>query len=315
MALRYGFFNSVKGDRKYNAEDFSRFFDGILTDGIVPGIGNGFKVTAKAGTTVTIDTGRAWLKTKWAWNDTPYDIDLGAPPSANKRYDEVCLTVDTSDAVRAVFFEVVHGAEAATPARPALVNNEAKRQYSIASVIRYSGTSVVNAGDITLSVMDPKNPDSLPQAGFSMPTKLAFGRAAINGGFFQLPTAMQSYDVPLSKDMLYGNIGYTTTHGGGFLIQESGFYRYTALVLWTGGPAPWTGYMTIKYWRGGSATNVAVTITYKPDGEDMTNSISDIVYLKAGDMLTMSVRSNKNGTYTWGDQTTQGTRLTIEKVQ
>ena len=73
--------------------------------------------------------------------------------------------------------------------------------------------------------------------------------------------------------------------------------------------------MTIRYWRGGSATDISGTSTYKPDGEDMTNSISDIVYLKAGDMLTMSVRSNKNGAYTWGDQSTKGTRLIIEKVQ
>ena len=29
MAITYGFFNSVDGDRKYNAEQMSTYFDGL----------------------------------------------------------------------------------------------------------------------------------------------------------------------------------------------------------------------------------------------------------------------------------------------
>ena len=32
--IRYGFFNSESGDRVYNADDFSNFFEGVIGDGI-----------------------------------------------------------------------------------------------------------------------------------------------------------------------------------------------------------------------------------------------------------------------------------------
>ena len=33
MAVTYGFYNSSNGDRKYNALQFSRLFEGIIRDG------------------------------------------------------------------------------------------------------------------------------------------------------------------------------------------------------------------------------------------------------------------------------------------
>lgn len=32
MAVTYGFFNSVNGDRKYNADQMSSYFEGLVTD-------------------------------------------------------------------------------------------------------------------------------------------------------------------------------------------------------------------------------------------------------------------------------------------
>lgn len=40
-----GFFDSINGDRRYNAEDFGRMFDGLITDGIVAGYGDAFSVS------------------------------------------------------------------------------------------------------------------------------------------------------------------------------------------------------------------------------------------------------------------------------
>ena len=39
MALTYGFYNSLNGDRKYNAMDISRLFDGLIKDGVFMSIG------------------------------------------------------------------------------------------------------------------------------------------------------------------------------------------------------------------------------------------------------------------------------------
>ena len=46
MAVTSGFFNSLYGDRKYNAEQFSAMFDNLITDGVFSNVGNAFQVTA-----------------------------------------------------------------------------------------------------------------------------------------------------------------------------------------------------------------------------------------------------------------------------
>lgn len=34
MAFTFGFYNSLNGDRKYNAEQVSSIFDGLISDGV-----------------------------------------------------------------------------------------------------------------------------------------------------------------------------------------------------------------------------------------------------------------------------------------
>ena len=44
MSVTSGFFDSINGDRKYNAEQMSSIFDGIVTDGVFQNIGEAFRV-------------------------------------------------------------------------------------------------------------------------------------------------------------------------------------------------------------------------------------------------------------------------------
>lgn len=54
MAVTYGFFNSVNGDRKYNADQMSSYFDGLVTDGVYEKIGDALIVKAGTGMQVSI---------------------------------------------------------------------------------------------------------------------------------------------------------------------------------------------------------------------------------------------------------------------
>ena len=49
MAFTCGFFNSENGDRKYNAEQMSAIFDGIIADGVFTTIGDHLAVSAGTG--------------------------------------------------------------------------------------------------------------------------------------------------------------------------------------------------------------------------------------------------------------------------
>ena len=48
MSVSSGFFNSLNGDRKYNAAQMSAIFDGLIIDGVFASIGTAFAVKAAA---------------------------------------------------------------------------------------------------------------------------------------------------------------------------------------------------------------------------------------------------------------------------
>lgn len=109
MALTFGFFDSVNGDRKYNARDFGRLFNGIITDGIFANIGEHLNVTPTEppSMAVVIGTGRAWINGTWANNDTPYTYSLPAPPVDGFQLYSLFLTKNSNLDARNIKFELV----------------------------------------------------------------------------------------------------------------------------------------------------------------------------------------------------------------
>ena len=43
--VKYGFFNSMEGDRVYSAEDLACMYDGLVSDGVIRGLGAQLEVT------------------------------------------------------------------------------------------------------------------------------------------------------------------------------------------------------------------------------------------------------------------------------
>ena len=94
MSVTYGFYNSLNGDRKYNAEQISSIFDGLIVDGVFASIGTAFAVEAAGGLTVNVGIGRAWFNHTWTLNDSI--LPLTAPESEVllDRIDAVVLEVN-----------------------------------------------------------------------------------------------------------------------------------------------------------------------------------------------------------------------------
>lgn len=66
MAITSGFFNSVNGDRVYNAREISMYFDGLISDGVYESVGGKLQVTATGlGMQVTVAAGRAIIDCQW----------------------------------------------------------------------------------------------------------------------------------------------------------------------------------------------------------------------------------------------------------
>ena len=150
MAITYGFYNSVDGDRKYDAIQMSSIFDGVIGDGVYETIGDALMVKPLSGNTVTVGTGRAWFDHTWTLNDAMYPIELSQPHAINQRYDMIVLQVNSDTRENSIF--AVTGTPSANPEKPTLIKTATVHQYPLAYILRKPGTSEVAASDIQNAV-------------------------------------------------------------------------------------------------------------------------------------------------------------------
>lgn len=158
MSVSSGFFNSLNGDRKYNATQMSAIFDGLIIDGVFASIGTAFAVKAAGGLTVNVGIGKAWFDHTWTVNDS---ILLMTAPEAEvllDRIDAVVLEVNGMESVRENTIKFVKGNPSSAPSRPTLTNEGNVHQYPLCYIYRKYGTAVINQADITPMVGTESTP-------------------------------------------------------------------------------------------------------------------------------------------------------------
>lgn len=158
MSVSSGFFNSLNGDRKYNAVQMSAIFDGLIIDGVFASIGTAFAVKAAGGLTVNVGIGKAWFDHTWTVNDS---ILLMTAPEAEvllDRIDAVVLEVNGMESVRNNTIKFVKGNPSSAPSRPTLTNEGNVHQYPLCYIYRKYGTAVINQADITPMVGTESTP-------------------------------------------------------------------------------------------------------------------------------------------------------------
>ena len=152
MAFTCGFFNSENGDRKYNAEQMSAIFDGIIADGVFTTIGDHMAVSAGTGMQVLVGTGKAWFDHTWNVNDAAYPLAIAASDVTLSRIDAIVLETNHSDSVRLNKLRVVQGTVASNPVKPTLTNSEKVHQHPLAWVTVAPGVTKIAASAIENAV-------------------------------------------------------------------------------------------------------------------------------------------------------------------
>lgn len=150
MSLTYGFYNSVDGDRRYDAIQMSSIFDGVIGDGVYETIGDALMVKPVSGLQVTVGTGRAWFNHTWTLNDADIPFTLNASGVVNDRYDAIVLEVDSSARVNSI--KTLQGTEAASPTKPELTKTDTINQYPLAYIYREAGSVEITQSDIENTV-------------------------------------------------------------------------------------------------------------------------------------------------------------------
>lgn len=148
MAWESGFFNSVNGDRVYNADHISGLFEGLITDGVYESIGNKLAVQANSGMTIQIASGRGFFGGRWVNNDAEYLLTLEKADVLLSRYCAVCVRVDLATSGRKAQPYLKYGAVASTPVKPTMERTNTVKEYCLAYILIKGGVTEITNADI-----------------------------------------------------------------------------------------------------------------------------------------------------------------------
>lgn len=144
MPITSGFFNSVSGDRKYNAEQIGNYFEGLVSNGVFQNVGNKLVVRAANSLNISIGTGRAMINCHWLKNDSVLTLTLDAGDVQYTRIDAVVVKLNQHDDTRAISIEIKKGTPSVNPIRPELTRADGIYEICLATIsVAANATTIV----------------------------------------------------------------------------------------------------------------------------------------------------------------------------
>lgn len=149
MAIKYGFFDSVGGDRKYNADDISNYFLSLISNGVFATPATCMQVVASSGMTVNVSPGWGFVRCKYIHNTTYESLTLEPANALLNRIDRIVIRLDPAS--RDITITVKKGEEAATsPVPPELTRvSDGVYELSLAQIAVNAGAAEITQEDIT----------------------------------------------------------------------------------------------------------------------------------------------------------------------
>lgn len=152
MSIKSGFFNSINGDRVYNADDLNEYYNGILTDGVVKNLMGSLEVTAGDGMSVNVAAGKSIILGKYLLNNNIYNLAIEGSETS-PRYDAVVCGVDLEERTGEIYIK--KGTASSSPNYPALINTASKKEICLAFILVSAGATSINPANITDTRPDP----------------------------------------------------------------------------------------------------------------------------------------------------------------
>lgn len=153
MAVTYGFFNSVNGDRVYNADQMSEYFKGLVSDGVYENVGGALQVLAGTGMSVNVQTGRMIIDYKWLDVDAVLSVPITAAHVTLNRWTAVVARLDRTN--RLMTITTKDGTPASSPIKPTLTNDGVTTEKCLAYI--YVGANVTSITQANITDMRPSS--------------------------------------------------------------------------------------------------------------------------------------------------------------
>lgn len=149
MAITSGFFNSVNGDRRYNAEQINDYLTGLVSGGVYESVGGGLQVKSNAGMKVQVLSGKlSDSNGRWLQNDSTLVLTLDAADLVLNRYDAIVAKLDSNQNQRTGTITVKKGTAASTPTKPIAERTQFVEEYILAYVYVGKGTTTITQAQI-----------------------------------------------------------------------------------------------------------------------------------------------------------------------
>lgn len=153
MAVTSGFFNSINGDRKYNARQIGRYLGSLISSGVFPDPSTNLQVMASGGMSVQVSPGKAFIDCHWMENDSMHTLVFDDADMVLDRIDAVVMRLDENDDARMIDIIIKKGTPSSEPRAPEMERGDKVQEYCLAAVMvrkmREDGTQGIAQADIT----------------------------------------------------------------------------------------------------------------------------------------------------------------------
>ena len=141
------FFNSVGGDRKYDAADWAAYFASLIGNGVFGSPADCLKVLPGENTSLVIPQGAAWINGYYYVNTASLPLELATPDGILNRIDRVVVRWSLTD--RSITVKIKTGAPGSTPSAPALQRDASVYELALADVYVAAGAASIQESNIT----------------------------------------------------------------------------------------------------------------------------------------------------------------------
>lgn len=145
-------FNSINGDRKYNAKDWARYFETFIGNGIFPNPSTNLQVLANNDMSITVKKGAGWIFGHIYVTDLdkPLNIDVADP--LLDRIDRIVLALDYNE--RKVELRVKKGEPKTGATAPPLKRDSDIYELGLAEIRVNKGVASITQSSIKDTRMD-----------------------------------------------------------------------------------------------------------------------------------------------------------------
>lgn len=147
MTIYSGIFNSINGDRKYNAWWFAKYFATFIGNGVFPNPSTGLQVMADERMQVKVRPGSGWIDGYFLYSDDDYVLELDKSDGLLKRIDRVVMRLDHAE--RLIKIVIKKGAFASAPVAPTLQRDGNAHELALADIFITNGATQITQANVT----------------------------------------------------------------------------------------------------------------------------------------------------------------------